>query len=150
MAADTPEKTMVQLWQALSHAPNTKPNISKLKRLLHPQAVIYGAKATAKESKLNIKSADEFITVLDKISKTGFYECEVVREIKIYDKFAHIYSVVETRYKRGQASPDFVGANSVQLFKSNNTWQVVSLYYYIENPDSPIPLAGGKSGVCLG
>ena len=81
---------------------------------------------------------------------TGFYECEVTREVKRQDHFATIYSVVESRTDPAAAKADFVGVNSIQLYQSEEGWQIVSLYYHVGKPGMPVPLEGGRSGVCLG
>ncbi len=148
-AQSTPERAVEQLWQAFSRDPQQKPDIVKLNELLHPKAVVYGAQIENEQPKLSVRSATEFIQLLDKKSDTGFYECEVARDIKVYDRFAHVYSVVESRYKENQAHADFVGVNSIQLYQVGTQWQILSIYYYIENPDLPVSLMGGKSGVCL-
>jgi len=149
LAESSPEHAVKQLWQSLSRDPQQKPNITKLKELLHPKAVIYGASTKNDSPELKIWSANDFVQMLDKKSETGFYECEITRKMQIYDRFAHVYSVVESRYKRDQIDPDFVGVNSIQLYLAGNKWQILSIYYQVENPDIPIPLLNGETGVCL-
>lgn len=150
MAESTPEKVVEELWASLSRDPQQKPNIIKLKELLHPKATVYGVHIKNDKPQLTSWSSNEFVQMLDKKFETGFYECEVARKIQVYDRFAHIYSVVETRSKRDQVAPDVVGVNSVQLYIADTKWQILSIYYQIENPDLPIPLQHGKTGVCLG
>ncbi|MCE2029718.1 hypothetical protein [Sessilibacter corallicola] len=149
LAETSPENAVQQLWQSLSSDPQQKPNITKLKELLHPNAVIYGASTKNDSPELKIWSANDFVQMLDKKSETGFYECEVARKMQIYDRFAHVYSVVESRYRRDQIDPDFVGVNSIQLYLAGDKWQILSIYYQVENPNIPVPLLHGKTGVCL-
>ncbi|KZN31684.1 hypothetical protein N474_02135 [Pseudoalteromonas luteoviolacea CPMOR-2] len=147
--ASSPQQTVADLWQALSHDKNSKPNINKLKQLLHPEAKVFGIHFKNEKHSLMAKSGGEFIELLDKASKRGFYECEIVRNAKVYDHFAHVYSVVETRFDMIHKQPAFTGVNSIQLIKSDGRWQIISLYYQVENPNKGIPLEGGISGRCL-
>ncbi len=149
LAESGPEHTVEQLWKSLSRDPQQKPNIVKLTELMHANAVIYGASKKNDAPQLKIWSAKDFIQMLDKKFETGFYECEVARKVQIYDRFAHVYSVVETRYKQDQADPDFVGVNSIQLYLAGANWKILSLYYQVENPEKPVPLLQGRTGVCL-
>lgn len=74
----------------------------------------------------------------------------MAREVKTYDRFATVYSVVESRTDRNAAKPDFVGVNSIQLYKFDDEWKIIALYYHVESPGLRISLEGGKSGICLG
>ncbi|MCF6439921.1 hypothetical protein L1077_10805 [Pseudoalteromonas luteoviolacea] len=148
-ASDTPEKAVSSLFSALSHAAKEKPNIPMLKKLFHPEAKVYGVHFTKDVPSLMAISSTEFIKLLDKVPEKGFYECEVVRKVQTYDRFSQVYSVAETRFNREQKQPDFTGVNSIQLYKHDNEWQILSLYYQIESPSHPISLEGAKSGVCL-
>ncbi|MCF2860283.1 nuclear transport factor 2 family protein [Pseudoalteromonas sp. SMS1] len=148
--ASTPEKVVSELWQALSHDKNRSPDIRKLSQLLHPEAKVFGLHFNSdKKHNLMVKSGEEFIKLLDRISGKGFYECEVVRKVTVYDHFAHVYSVVETRFEQAKVEPEFTGVNSIQLVKVEGVWQILSLYYQVENPKKVIPLNGGSSGRCL-
>lgn len=93
--------------------------------------------------------ASDFITGQRQVRPTGFHECEVVREVREYDRFATVYSVVETRRDSSSAKADYTGVNSIQLYRDNEGWKIVSLYYHVERPGLPIPLGGGLSGKCL-
>ncbi len=149
LAENSPENTVRKLWQSLSREPQQKPNIASLKELLHPNAMVYGASIKNDIPQLKVWPGKEFIQMLDKNFETGFYECEVAREVQMYDRFAQVYSVVESRYKRDQVEADFVGVNSIQLFLEGKNWQILSIYYQIENPDISVPLLHGKTGVCI-
>jgi len=72
-----------------------------------------------------------------------------VRAIREYDRFAIVYSVAETRRDRSFAKADYTGVNSIQLYRDDEGWKIVSLYYHVEKRGAPIPLDGARSGVCL-
>ena len=149
VAQTKPSDTINQLWQALSREPNQTPDIAVMKSLLHPEAMVYGAQLKEGQHTLSAITGSKFIELLDKAYESGFYECEVARTMQVYDRFAHVYSVVESRSKRDQIDDDFVGVNSIQLYKMNDEWKILSLYYHIETPDNAVSLEGGVSGVCL-
>lgn len=79
----------------------------------------------------------------------GFYECEVSRQQVQHDRFAAVYSVVESRTDKNAKAADFVGVNSIQLYKADAGWQILALYYHVSLADVPVALGQGKTGVCL-
>ncbi|ESP90864.1 hypothetical protein [Pseudoalteromonas luteoviolacea] len=149
VASDTPQSAVNSLFQAMSHEPQKKPDIDKLKQLFHPEAKVFGVHLKKGMPSLMSLTGQEFIKLLDKTSEQGFYECEIVRKIQTYDRFSHVYSVAETRFNKDQTNPDFTGVNSIQLYKADQQWQIMSLYYQVENPAKAIALESGKSGACL-
>ncbi|MBQ4864176.1 hypothetical protein J8L98_21020 [Pseudoalteromonas sp. MMG013] len=149
MANSTPETTLSQLWQALSHAPEEKPNIAKLKTLLHPKSTVYGSQVKGQQPVFSTMLGTEFIEAVNKPSSTGFYECEIARTVEEYDRFAHVYSIVETRSNKAQIAADFVGVNSIQLYRATDKWQILSMYYHIADPKLPLSLGDGQSGKCI-
>lgn len=149
-AAATPEAASAALWRSLSHAPGVAADTEALGRLFHPESVVIGARYRGDAPTLSIDKASDFIARLRPARPSGFYECEVAREVKRQDRFATVYSVVESRTDPKAAKADFVGVNSIQLYQSEEGWQIVSLYYHVGKPGAPVPLESGRSGVCLG
>jgi hypothetical protein len=147
-ATSTPGQTTSLLWRSLSHAPGVPADTVALDNLFHPDAVVFGARYQDGQPRLSALRAKDFVVGLERIRPTGFYECEVAREVKTYDRFATVYSIVESRTDKAAEKADFVGVNSIQLYKTGDEWKIVSLYYHVEKPGLPISLEGGKSGVC--
>lgn len=148
-AASTPEAAVSALWQALSNDPGARADLPTLQRLFHDDAVVFGGRYKAAEPSLRRFSRAEFLKLYETASPEGFYECEVLRQIQTYDRFAVAYSVVESRSDPGEASPDFVGVNSIQLYQVGSDWQILSLYYHVARDGLPVSLQGGQSGQCL-
>jgi hypothetical protein len=146
--ADVPHAVST-LWRALSHAPGTAADTVALDSLFHPNAVVFGGRYRGGEATLTATKGADFIAALKTVRPAGFYECEVARDVKEYDRFATVYSVVESRSDQGSAKADFVGVNSIQLYKTDSGWQIVSLYYHVERPGLPVSIGNGKSGICL-
>lgn len=148
-AEDTPERAVSALWAALSHAPGASADTATLQRLLHAEAVVFGAHSRDGAPRLQRTPAEDFLRATARVSGKGFHECEVSRTLQVYDRFAVAYSVVESRTDKAASRPDIVGVNSVQLYRDGSQWKVLSLYYHVETPGAPVPLDGGTSGECL-
>ena len=149
-AAATPEAASAALWRGLSHAPGVAADTGALSRLFHPDGVVIGARYRGEAPTLSVDKGSDFIARLRQVRPTGFYECEVARQVKRQDRFATVYSVVESRTDPKAVKADFVGVNSIGLHQGEDGWKIVSLYYHVGKPDAPVPLEGGRSGVCLG
>lgn len=147
-AATSPEAAAATLWRSLSHPPGVAADVGALSELFHADGVVIGARYRADIPTLSIAKGADFIAGMRQARPTGFHECEVAREVLQYDRFATVYSVVESRTDPGTKA-DFVGVNSIQLYRGDHGWKIVSLYYQVEKPGLPVPLRGGRTGVCL-
>lgn len=144
----TPEQAVSALWRASSNHPGARADMTTLKRLFHDDAVVFGAAYKAGAPTLRRWEAADFLKNYESVGEKGFYECETARVVQTYDRFATVYSVVESRTDPAAPAPDFVGVNSVQLYKDGSQWRILSLYYHVEKQGLPIPL-GGRSGKCI-
>lgn len=149
-ATETPGAVVAALWQASSHAPGVAADTDRLQQLFRSDGVVAGGVYRNGKPVFQTMNATDFVAGQRKARPYGFYECEVVREVKEHDRFATVYSVVETRRDPKAAKADYTGLNSIQLYRDDQGWKIVSLYYQVGKPGAPVPLAGGKSGVCLG
>jgi hypothetical protein len=145
----TPELAVAALWRALSNEPGKAADIRTLGRLFHPTAVVFGTRKKDDKPELNAIPATQFVASQAGVSEQGFHECEISRSVQRYERLAVIYSVVESRSRKDSPQPEFTGVNSIQLYLENGSWKILSLYYHVEETSAPVPLEGGKSGVCL-
>jgi hypothetical protein len=148
-AENTPEEAVSTLWKALSNEPGASADLAALKRIFHDDAVIFGGSYKEGVAVVRRSTAENFLKPYERAGEKGFYECEVSRVVRTYDRFAVAYSVVESRTDKSAAAPDFVGVNSVQLYKVGSQWRILSLYYHVEKPGLPIPLGDGSTGKCI-
>lgn len=148
-AEDTPEQAVSTLWSALSNDPGASADVAALKRIFHDDAVVFGGRYKEGVPVVRRTTAEDFLKPYERVSDKGFYECEVSRVMQTYDRFAVAYSIVESRADKNAAAADFVGVNSVQLYKVGSQWRVLSLYYHVERQGLPIALGDGKSGKCI-
>ena len=146
---NTPEEAVSTLWNALSNDPGASADLAALKRIFHEDAVIFGGRYKEGAAVVRRSTAEDFLKPYERAGEKGFYECEVSRVLQVYDRFAVAYSVVESRTDKTAVAPDFVGVNSVQLYKVGSQWQVLSLYYHVEKQGLPIPLGDAHSGKCV-
>lgn len=149
VAAPTPAATVAALWQASSHAPGVAADADRLQRLFRADATVMGAVYHQGKPRFHSMKAGDFVAAQRRVQPEGFHECEVVRHVKEYDRFASVYSVVETRRDPKAATADYTGVNSIQLYRDDDGWKIVSLYYHVEKAGTPVPLEGGKTGACL-
>ncbi len=145
----TPEQAVAALWRSLSHDAGQPGDEAALRAILHPDAMVYGARYSNGAAALSVARGTDFAAGIGRAGDKGFHECEVAREVRQYDRFATVYSVVESRIDRSAPKADFTGVNSIQLFRADDGWRIIGLYYQVERPGQPISLQGGKAGACL-
>lgn len=144
-----PGQAVFALWQAFSHGPGAGADEAAMRRLFHPEARIIGSRYGADgQSVLGFRGVDAFLAAIVPADPDGFHECEIEREVRQFDRFAVVYSVVESRRDALAAAPDVVGVNSVQLHRGAAGWQIVSLHYQL--PPAGVTVSHhGRSGHCL-
>lgn len=145
----TPEAVVSALWHALSHGPGQSADVAGLERIFHDDAVVFGSRYGDGEPRLARMEADAFVESQRTPQPRAFHECEIARAVQVFDRFATVYSVVESRTDRAAAAPDFIGVNSLQLYRQGDAWKILSLYYHVGPKDLPVPVGGGTSGRCL-
>lgn len=149
-AGNTVEATVNTLWRSLSHDANAGGDAAALRKIFHADAVVFGSRYRDGQALFSVTKASDFISQVGTARPASFYECEVSREVRQYDRFATVYSVVESRADKRSSKADFVGVNSIELYQQGDEWKIVALYYQVEKPGLPVPLGNGKSGACLG
>lgn len=148
-ASAGPAAVVAELWQASSHAPGVAADADRMQRLFREDAIVAGGAYRDGQPRFQFIKASDYIADQRRIRPHGFYECEIVRDVKEYDRFATVYSVVETRRDSRAAKADYTGVNSIQLYRDEGGWKIVSLYYHVKKPGTPVPLDGARTGACL-
>ena len=145
----TPEGTVAALWRAMSHEAGIAADAATLRDLFHAEAVVFGSRLREGRPPLKRTAVGDFLKAFEAIGNAGFHECEIARSIASYDRFATVYSVVESRTDASAKTPDFTGVNSLQLHRDDDGWRIVSLYYHVGPADMPIPGMQTRTGRCL-
>lgn len=143
-----PEQLTQTLWQAFSHPAGQAADVATLSTLFHPQAEIYGSRVQQEQAKLSKTAVADFLKSLQAKNNSGFYECEIHREIRQFDRFAAVYSVVESRTNPQQKQADFVGVNSILLNKTEQGWKIITLYYHLPSAGAELNLPLANTGNC--
>lgn len=128
-----------RLWNSLSNAPQTKPDIASLQQLFVSNATISGVRHKNGEPSLNLQQASEFIAGQDPVKPYGFYECEIVREVRVTGSFATVLSlvwssrvVIKHNYKL--ILPELIACNGQKLIKAGNLFHCIITFLPITKP----------------
>ncbi|HEY1138007.1 MAG TPA: nuclear transport factor 2 family protein [Xanthomonadaceae bacterium] len=153
-AADTgvpvdPGQTVSALWRAMSHEAGVAADTATLRAIFHADAVVFGSRLRDGRPSLKRTAINDFLKAFEPVGEAGFHECEIARSIEAYDRFATVYSVVESRTDPSASTPDFTGVNSLQLYRDDAGWKIISLYYHVETAGHPIPEAADRTGQCM-
>ncbi len=84
------------LWQALSHGAQEAADAAALRRLLHPQAQVWGALARERSTVAVRLSGAEFAQAMQRPDPRPMKECELAREVRRYGATAQVYSRVRS------------------------------------------------------
>ncbi len=128
------------LWQALSHGAQEAADAAALRRLLHPQAQVWGALARERSTVAVRLSGAEFAQAMQRPDPRPMKECELAREVRRYGATAQVYSRV--RSDREAGSTPYTGVNSLQWQLGPQGWQLLSLQFALDLPGEPLPATG--------
>ncbi len=145
---DGPERAVAALWRAMSNDPGESADVTTLRTLFHSRAVVFGSRQRDGAPALTRTEADAFLERMNAIGEDGFHECEIARTVEVHDRFATVYSVVESRTRADAPRPDVTGVNSLQWYRTDDGWRLLSLYYHVAADDRSIA-HGGTSGRCI-
>ncbi len=73
------------------------------------------------------------------LEENGFHEVEVHRVTERYGAIAHAFSTYESRARADDPEPMDRGINSIQLLDDGTRWWIVSIFWFAEAPDHPLP-----------
>jgi hypothetical protein len=87
-----------------------------------------------------VLSVEDYIrTAGPRLARQGFHEVEIARRQESYGPIVHLFSTYESRRSRLDAQPFARGINSFQLYHDGQRWWVVTIFWYGETPQTPIP-----------
>jgi len=138
------EQANSALWRALSHGANEAADVATLRRLLHPQAQVWGALVRERATVAVQLSGADFAQAMQRPDPRPMHECELARELRRYGATAQVYSRVRSDREAGSAP--YTGVNSLQWQLGPQGWQLLSLHFALDLPGDPLPAQGD----CLG
>ena len=135
----TLESTIHTLYAVISGAPNEARDWDRFLNLFGPGArLIPTRKDSAGKLIYQPLSPDEYVKLFSSRIPTGFYERELSKTIEQYGTVIHIFSTYETREtQNGQATNR--GINSIQLFKDNDRYYIVTIFWCAESMGFALP-----------
>lgn len=140
------ETAVTGFWAALGNEPGRASDVAALRALFHPNARVLGVDPRRPGAPLRETALADFLRTYETPRERGFYERETKREVVHYGWMAHVLSIVESRYVRDAPQPEYVGINSVQWYWNGTAWQIVTLYYHLDDPRQPLPRAAPPAG----
>lgn len=124
------------LYKAISCAPGTEPEYSKIKELFLDNGMMAEYEKIDSEVP-NIKTIEEHISEIKDVfknypfvSKKGFYENELSIQIMKNGPVATVYSEYEKKYYNGKKDVINIGCNIMQLVKINKEYKILSVSWY--------------------
>ena len=89
---------------------------------------------------LRMLTPDDYVRLAGaNLERDGFHEVEIARRTESYGPVTHLFSTYESRRTRSDAQPFARGINSFQLMNDGARWYVVSIFWFNENANFPIP-----------
>ena len=114
------------------------------KSLHSPNAILSYIKVVDGKLTRVVLTVEEYQNGFSDDLKTGFFEKEINREIRVFGTIAHAWSTYEYRFtKDGPVIGR--GINSIQLYYKDNRWWILSWNWDEESDDNKIPASFDKN-----
>lgn len=133
------ESTITTLYEVISGGPDVPRDWDRFKNLFKPEGRLI---PTRKDEKGNLiiksLSPEEYIEVFTPRIPIGFFERELNRKVEEFGTVVHAFSTYETKDKKDGPVTNR-GINSIQLFKDNNRYYIVNVYWCAESMGFELP-----------
>lgn len=125
-------------YHGISGEAGTSRQLEMMKTLYAPNAIIFkNTKAEGKPSR-EVLTLDEFYAGMKDLRRSGFFESEINREVRIFGDIAHVWSTYEIQHKANGPIASR-GINSMQLHFNDNRWWIISWGWENESDENRIP-----------
>jgi hypothetical protein len=133
------ESTIHTLYEVISGGPGENRDWDRFKNLFIPQGRLI---PTRKDDQGNLTlkalTPEEYVELFSSRIPTGFYERELHRKVEEFGSVVHVFSTYETRDTQdGHATNR--GINSIQLFKDNQRYYIVTIFWCAESMGFELP-----------
>jgi len=136
---DEVDALLRDLYASISFARGQRPALSRLRQLLHVNALLVAAHGTPPR----VMGPEDFIGSMEAQIESGallaFQERELGRRSQRFGKVLHAMSAYETEMDNGAEVITSRGTNSIQLIQDDGRWWVISIVWDNETPDRPLP-----------
>ena len=127
------------LYDVISGEPNSPRDWERFRYLFKQEARLIPTRKDDK-GELTIKalSPDEYVQLFQSRIPMGFFEKELSRKTESYGTVTHVFSTYETKEKKdGPVSNR--GINSIQLFKDQDRYYIVTIFWCAESMGFALP-----------
>jgi hypothetical protein len=147
----SPEGPILRLYELISGPPELERPWSDVRALFWPDARLRIAQPQPDGSEwVGEFSVQEFAAqAAIHYREAGFWEREMARRVQRFGNIAHVWSTYESRTGTPESEPIARGINSVQLWRRDGRWRIVSVLWHNERVAEPIPpeyLSGRETG----
>lgn len=133
------DETVSSLYATISGPAGQKRDLTRLKAMLHPEAMHAFVHAAPGEApRLRSFKLEDFLAFTTPIWERGFYEREIARRVDHFSNFAQVFSTYEVRLL-AEGPVVRRGINGFQFFFDGKRWLLWSALWEGESEGSPIP-----------
>lgn len=135
----TIESTINTLYEVICGEPGVERDWNRFKNLFKPEGRLIPTRKD-EQGNLIIKALtpDEYIEFFKPRIPVGFFEIELNRKVEEFGTVVHAFSTYEVRDKKDGPATNR-GINSIQLFKDNDRYYIVSVYWCAESMGFELP-----------
>ncbi len=127
------------LYDVISGAPNTQRDWARFRNLFKPETrLIPTRKTDGGELTIKALTSEDYVQLFTSRIGTGFFERELHRKEESYGTVTHVFSTYETKEKKDGPVTNR-GINSIQLFKDNDRYYIVTIFWCAESMGFPLP-----------
>jgi len=133
------DNIITSLYEVISGAPGELRDWNRFRNLFKPETkLIPTRKDEAGRFITKPMTPEEYIDLFSSRISSGFFERELSRKTEEYGTIAHVFSTYETKEKKDGPVTNR-GINSIQLFKDNDRYYVITIFWCPESMGVPLP-----------
>lgn len=139
---DSPDAILHAVYDVISGPEGEARDWERFRSLFIPEArLIPSGPSQAGRFGYRVQTPVQFAAAAGpQFERTGFFEREIHRTTERFGSVLHAFSTYESR-RTPDAEPFARGINSFQLHWDGERWWIVTIYWFAETPDVPIPAA---------
>jgi len=135
----TIESTIHSLYEVISGGPQVQRDWDRFKNLFKPEGrLLPTRKDEGGNLILKALTPEEYVELFKSRIPTGFFEREISRKEEEFGTVAHVFSTYETKEKK-EGTVTNRGINSIQLFKDQDRYYIVSIFWCAESMGFDLP-----------
>jgi hypothetical protein len=127
------------LYDVISGEAGAQRDWDRFRYLFKPDAKLIPSRKDDKGNfELRTLTPEEYVQLFSSRISTGFFERELSRKEESYGTLVHVFSTYETKEKKDGPVTNR-GINSIQLFKDQNRYYIINIFWCAESLGFPLP-----------